>query len=320
MAKRKIHTALWNDDTLELPATIAVHKPDLTVPKVSQLLRIESEKLDKKAKSTGITATESQAKYEQQRQELSDLQNFQFRQQQTLSELKLRVETVESDIETRSTNLIDKQSTIEAQLIEAKTEWKEWEDIKEKATLKEIETEQKEQDEENAKLAYSRSRILREVHRDIGVAFTEAMTAYFDYESGESNVSVNYTIEAILYIFFDLPFFFSKVELETFLGYAPDNEQVTGALSKMVENDMIVEQVESNGTIQYYYLGVIANQILQRDVMPVIGNISTIYNESITIRKMKGQKEIEKQTSTTSKEKSASNDENDREDSKQHGE
>jgi hypothetical protein len=58
MTKRKSH-ALWNDDTLELPATITVTKPDLTVPTGSQLLRIEHKKLKKEAASTKINANES---------------------------------------------------------------------------------------------------------------------------------------------------------------------------------------------------------------------------------------------------------------------
>jgi hypothetical protein len=142
------------------------------------------------------------------------------------------------------------------------------------------------------------------------------MKTYFDYASGESNVSLSSTIDAILYAFFDLPFFFSKDELETFLGYAPDNEHVTGSLNKMVENEMIVKQGNSNGTIQYYYLGNIANQMLQRHVMPVVGSITSVYSESITIRKRKGREEIEEQkratlpttsTSSPSKKKQSSN-------------
>jgi hypothetical protein len=95
-------------------------------------------------------------------------------------------------------------------------------------------------EEETAEKSYFKSSILIEAHRDIGLAFTSAMKTYSDYESEESNVSLSSTIDAILYVFFDLPFFFSKVELETFLGCAPGNVHVTGTLNKMLENEMIV--------------------------------------------------------------------------------
>jgi hypothetical protein len=112
-------------------------------------------------------------------------------------------------------------------------------------------------EEETAEKAYKKSTILIEAHRDIGLAFTSAMKTYFEYECKESNVSLSSTIDAILYVFFDLPFFFSKVELETLLGCAPGNVHVTGALNKMLEKAMIVKQCESNGTIEYCYLGLI---------------------------------------------------------------
>jgi hypothetical protein len=60
----------------------------------------------------------------------------------------------------------------------------------------------------------------------------------------------------------------------------------------MLEKVMIVKQRESTGTIKYYYLGVIANQMLQRHVLPVIGVITGVYSDSITIRKRRGREEI----------------------------
>jgi hypothetical protein len=296
MIKRKSH-ALWNDNTLELPATITVTKPDLTVPTGSQLLRREHEKPEKEA--TKINANKSKTKYEKQKQEISDLEQSERNKRNTLAELMLQVKTIESDIETTSTNLNNKQSTIIARLKEAIADMKECEDIKTKTALKELEAAAQEFEEQSAELAFSKSSILIEAHRDIGLSFTHVMKTYFDYKSGESNVSLSSTIDAILYVFFDLPFFFSKDELETFLGYAPDNKHVTGALRKMAENEMIVKQGDSNGTIQYYYLGNIANQMLQRHVMPVVGSITGVYSESITIRTRKGRKEIEKQKGAT---------------------
>lgn len=205
-----------------------------------------------------------------------------------------KVKTVESDIETTSTNRTNKESTMERLSEEALADNKVWGDIKSKTAVKVQELAEKELEEETAEKAYKKSSILIEVHRDIGLAFTSAMNTYFENECEESNVSLSSTIDAILYVFFDLPLFFSKVELETLLGCAPGNVHVTGALNKMLENEMIVKQCDSNGTHDYYYLGLIANQMLQRHVLPVIGVIPAVYRDSITIRNMRGQDEIAK--------------------------
>jgi chromosome segregation ATPase len=111
MTKRKSHD-LWNDNTLELPATITVTKPDQTVPKGSQFLRQEHDKLEKEEASTKINANKSNAKYEEQRQQISDLKGLEENKRNTLGELMKQVKTIESDIETTSTNLNNKQSTI----------------------------------------------------------------------------------------------------------------------------------------------------------------------------------------------------------------
>jgi hypothetical protein len=298
MTKRKSH-ALWNNNTLELPATIAVTKPDRTVPKGSQFLRQEHDKLEIEEASTKINANKSNAEYEEQRQQICDLAQLEENKQNTLGELMKQVKTIESDIETTSTNRTNKQSTIEGLSKEAFAGKKEWEDIKSTTEVKAVELAKKELEEETAENAYKKSTILIEAHRDIGLAFTSAMKTYFESECEESNVCLSSTIDAILYVFFDLPFFFSKVELETLLGCAPGNVHVTGALNKKLENEMIVKQYKSNGTIDYYYLGLIANQMLQRHVLPVIGVIAGVYRDSITIRKRRGREEIEKQQRAT---------------------
>jgi hypothetical protein len=72
MSKRKSH-ALWNDNTLELPATITVTKPDRTVRNGSQFLRQEHDKLVKEVASTKISANKSNTKCKEQRQQIIDL-------------------------------------------------------------------------------------------------------------------------------------------------------------------------------------------------------------------------------------------------------
>jgi hypothetical protein len=232
MTKRKSH-ALWNDNTLELPATITVTKPDRTVPKGSRFLRQEHNKLEKEEASTKINANKSNPKYEEQKQQISNLEGLERNKRNTLSELIQKVKTIESDIEMTSTNRNNKQSTILGLSKEAFADKKEWEDIKSNTAVKELELAEKELEEETAEKAYKKSSILIEAHRDIGLAFTSAMKTYFEYDCEESNVCLSSTIDAILYVLFDLPFFFSKVELETLLGCAPGNVHVTGALNKM---------------------------------------------------------------------------------------
>jgi hypothetical protein len=75
MTKRKSHT-LWNDDTLELPATITVTKPDRTLPKGSQFLRQEHDKLEKEEASTKISANKSNTRFEEQRKQILVLQGM----------------------------------------------------------------------------------------------------------------------------------------------------------------------------------------------------------------------------------------------------
>jgi hypothetical protein len=47
--------------------------------------------------------------------------------------------------------------------------------------------------------------------------------------------------ESIPHVFFDIPCFFSKVELELFLGVVSPNHNVGGALLKMVQAEMIIK-------------------------------------------------------------------------------
>jgi hypothetical protein len=116
----------------------------------------------------------------------------------------------------------------------------------------------------------------------------------FQYQNWTCHqVRISKQIDAILYIFFDLPLYFSKAELETFLGYAANNKNVTYALNNMVDNDMIVKKMDSKNTWRFY-LGDIANRLLQRHEMPVIGKRTGIYSQSIEMRTRNGVDRITK--------------------------
>jgi hypothetical protein len=100
------------------------------------------------------------------------------------------------------------------------------------------------------------STILLAGHRINGTTFTNTMKAWFNYQdwvhpdTNESRLVGSQT-ETILYVFFDIPFFFSRAELELFLGVKALNHNVGGALHKMVQAQMIVMATDRNGTEQF---------------------------------------------------------------------
>jgi hypothetical protein len=84
---------------------------------------------------------------------------------------------------------------------------------------------------DQADRAEQRSTCLLASHRMNGTTFTNTMKEWFDYQTWvhpETNDThlVGPQTEAILYVFFDIPCFFSKVELENFLGVVPPNHNV----------------------------------------------------------------------------------------------
>jgi hypothetical protein len=115
-------------------------------------------------------------------------------------------------------------ATIMAQLLEKRTKGKAASDAEAKATL--------------------RSTILIECHRSNGKVFMTTMKKYYkfsDWKSTKDNRNIGPQTEAILLVFYDIPCFFSQMELRVFLGYVSPNYNVDGALIKMVEKEMIVK-------------------------------------------------------------------------------
>jgi topoisomerase IA-like protein len=93
--------------------------------------------------------------------------------------------------------------------------------------------------------------------------------------------------EAILYVFFDIPCFFSRAELENFLGVKALNHNVGSALLKMVEAKMIIKTKDKINTEQFY-LGHFGMEALQRSTIPDINNRPNNFMESITLRTENG--------------------------------
>jgi hypothetical protein len=141
---------------------------------------------------------------------------------------------------------------------------------------------------DQADRAEQRSTCLLASHRMNGTAFTNTMKAWFDYQTWVHPATndtrlVGTQTEAILYVFFDIPCFFSKVELELFLGVVLPNHNVGGVLLKMVQAEMIIKTKNRIGTEQFY-LGHFGMEALQRPTIPDINNRPNNFLESITLR------------------------------------
>jgi hypothetical protein len=131
----------------------SITKLDQTVRNGSQFLRQEHDKLEKEVASSKINANKSNTKYEEQRQQIIDLAGLEENKRNTLAELMKQVKTIESDIETTSTNRTNKQSVIEGLTKEAFANTKEWEDIKSTTEVKAAELAKKELEEATAENA-----------------------------------------------------------------------------------------------------------------------------------------------------------------------
>jgi hypothetical protein len=119
------------------------------------------------------------------------------------------------------------------------------------------------------------TRILLTAHREGGRTFTKAMKERYDYKdwvhlSNKDKRLVGKQTEAILYVLYDLPCFFSKAELEVFLGVT-NNHNVKGALERMIISKMLICKRDDLGTDQYY-LGNFGMTLLRRKEHPDINN------------------------------------------------
>jgi hypothetical protein len=80
-----------------------------------------------------------------------------------------------------------------------------------------------------------------------------------------------------------------------FLGYESPNHNADGALTKMVEETMLVKATNKVGT-EVYYLGNLGRQSLQRDKVPNVDSRQGKYRESINIHSDNGHR-VRKKTS-----------------------
>jgi hypothetical protein len=151
--------------------------------------------------------------------------------------------------------------------------------------------------------------ILLTAHREGGHTFTKAMKACYEYKdwvhpTNKDKRFVGKQTEAILYVLYDLPCYFSRAELEVFLGVKPLNHNIKGALEHMITSKMLICKKDGLGTIQYY-LGNFGMTLLGRTEYPDINNRPDKFLPSIIIRTRDGMKIINKRRDTTTSKRTA---------------
>jgi hypothetical protein len=151
--------------------------------------------------------------------------------------------------------------------------------------------------------------ILLTAHREGGQTFTKAMKAFYKYKdwvhlSNTDKRLVGKQTEAILYVLYNLPCFFSEAKLEIFHGVAINNHNVKGALERMIISKMLISKRDDLGTIQYY-LGNFGMKLLGRTEHPDINNRPNEFLPSIIIRTRDGMKIINGRRDTTTSKRTA---------------
>jgi hypothetical protein len=105
---------------------------------------------------------------------------------------------------------------------------------------------------------------------------------FSEWKTTNNNRNIGPQTEAILLVLFDIPCFFSRTELEVFLGYTSPNHNVIGAVTKMVEEKMLIIATNKVGT-EVYFLGNFGRQALQRDKLPNVDYRPDQYQDTIVI-------------------------------------
>jgi hypothetical protein len=141
-------------------------------------------------------------------------------------------------------------------------------------------------------------------HRQHGKTFVNGMNALFNFQKWNTNDDQETKVAAgsqgnsrnlgtqtaaILYVYYDIPNWFSEDELCTLLGYAFRNHNVRQAVHRMVERDMLICKQDTTGT-EKYYLSKLPLEIAGRspEDNPDIEKTNPTYAESIEIRKKEG--------------------------------
>jgi hypothetical protein len=104
----------------------------------------------------------------------------------------------------------------------------------------------------------SDNQIKLEQHRQFGKAFVKGMNTKYNFnkwkneDTTSDKRNLGAQTAAILYVYFDIPNWFSEEELCTLLGYATRNHNVGQAILRMVDRDMLTSNFDSAGTEKFY--------------------------------------------------------------------
>jgi uncharacterized protein YukE len=211
---------LWNINTLELPSTItAANEPSTSTAtilnteiegleasrtfKTTELLGFQTshEEFKTQSKETQALLDKDEAILKKLASETQNLLEATNREKATLARLEKQIDTL---LKT-ATPLYDAITKLETQL-----------------DKKVIEAKKAKQLEDTTDL---RSKLLLDCHRTSGKEFITAMKKWYNYSNWKStkstkdNRNIGPQTEAILLVLFDIPCFFSRTELEVFLGY-----------------------------------------------------------------------------------------------------
>jgi hypothetical protein len=286
---------LWNVNTLELPSTItAANEPSsstattlnieikvLEATRVTKAAELDGFKSDHKDLETRSNETKAlldkdEAILQKLATDTQTLLAVTIREKATLTEFTERIDTL---LKT-STPLHGAIKKIKAQLDEKVTEANNARQVEATAAL--------------------RSKVQLECHRSSGKAFIKAVKTWYkfsEWKSTNNNCNIGPQTEAILLVLFDIPCFFSRTELGVFLGYKSPNHNVDGALTKMVEETMLIKSTNKVGT-EVYFLGNFGRQSLQRDKLPNVDYRPKKYQASINIRSDNGHRVRNKRQAT----------------------
>jgi hypothetical protein len=282
---------LWNIDTLELPSTItATNEPSLSAATTlsAEVKALEASRTSITTELFGYETNHKALEIEsKETQALLDINDAKL---QSLLEATLCEKEKIAKIAEKIDALIGHAAPLHEAIKELETQ------LDEKVT----EANKAKQLEDTKALG---SKIKRECHRGHGKGYITAMRTFYNYSNWKSakstkdNRNIGPQTEAILLVFFDMPCWFSRSELEVFLGYKSPNHNVEGALSKMVESKMLLLANNKVGT-EVYYLGYFGRDLTDRWKLPDVDYRPDQHRASIVIRADNGIRVVNKRQAT----------------------
>jgi hypothetical protein len=224
---------LWNVNTLELPSTItAANEPSLSTATIlsAEIKVLEATQMTKTAELNGFKLDHIDLETKSK-----DTKALLDKDKAILKKLATDTQTLLAATIHEKARLAEIAEQIELLLVTATPLRKAIQKIQTQLDEKVTEANNAKQVEATTAL---RSKVQLECHRSSVKALIKAMKTWYkfsEWKTTNNNRNIGPQTEAILLVLFDIPCFFSRTELEVFLGYTSPNHNVNGALTKMVE-------------------------------------------------------------------------------------